>query len=515
MRSALPETYNPYRDVRRVELGFTFGVVAPEAAETAQARSSAQSAVSQLDQTHDEIDQTSAKYGTLEHNLFALDGSFSFYPDDLTGVQTGWQSADISDANGDFDTNPWLRFTFAEPITSYGLMLEFDERLGGDYPKQVVTTVYDAAGRVQEKVTTTPDGWNHAIAVPVQDCGEVHFELVGTHVPCRRVRVCEAVFGMKYRYGADNITSMQVEQSVSPWAESLPATEASATIDNTAQLYNMINPDGLYQYLQSGQYMTCYAKIDGDRIELGKQYFTEASSEDGGLTASLTFHDALYALDDVPYQNGTSGTWTLAQAVQDIIAVTGRKLTAVYDDGLGSTIIRKCIPQDTSCREALRLCAQAAMCTCFVDWQNRLHFSRPEIREAADEWTRDVQHSEAQITVGQLYNAVRLTRRDEYADEEESAEEVFTARNVGADEAECVKEIDNPLAQDGDAVAAWILAWVQRRVSYAVTYRGNPALDLLDTVQIDDVYRVNGKAILTEQRLDYDGGLTSHAAAIR
>ena len=71
---SVPEIYNPYRDVRRVELGFVFGVVAPEAAETAQASSSAQSPVSQIEQTHDEIERMSKKYGTLEHNLFALDG---------------------------------------------------------------------------------------------------------------------------------------------------------------------------------------------------------------------------------------------------------------------------------------------------------------------------------------------------------------------------------------------------------------------------------------------------------
>ena len=108
---------------------------------------------------------------------------------------------------------------------------------------------------------------------------------------------------------------------------------------------------------------------------------------------------------------------------------------------------------------------------------------------------------------------MQLTRRDEYA--ENAEDEVFTAKNVAEDDFERVKEVDNPLANDGDAVAAWILGWVQRRVSYDVSYRGNPALDLLDTVQIDDVYGVNGKAIITEHNFDYDGGLKSDATAIR
>ena len=84
-----------------------------------------------------------------------------------------------------------------------------------------------------------------------------------------------------------------------------------------------------------------------------------------------------------------------------------------------------------------------------------------------------------------------------------------------ANDFERVKEVNNPLANDGAAVAAWILGWVQRRVSYDVSYRGNPALDLLDTVQIDDVYKVNGNAMITEHNFDYDGGLKSNATAIR
>lgn len=508
-----PTTYNPYRDVRCVELGFVFGVVAPEAAATAQASSSTQSPVSQIEQTHDGVEQMSAKYGTLEHNLFVLDGSFELYPDDVSNIQTGWQSADMSGADGTFESNPWLEFVFDQNQDSFGFMLMFDDKLAGYYPAEVITTAYDAAGAVLSTMTTYPDSWKHTVEMPVQNYRRVRFEFVRTNVPFRRVRVCETVFGIKYEYGADNTTSISVKQSVSPWAESLPSAEVTATIDNSEQLYNMINPAGLYEYLQDGQYMEYFAVIDGDRIDMGRQYFTDASSEDGGLTAKITFNDWLYVLDDIEYNDGESGTWALYEAVSTILTAAGVKIVATFDGKLGDAVIRKCIPQGTSCREALRLCAQAAMCTCLVDRQNRLHFSRPEISMAADEWTRDVQRTDAQIVVGQLYNVVKLTRRDEYI--ENAEDEIFTAKNVAEDDFERVKEVDNPLVSDGAAVAAWILGWVQRRVSYDVSYRGNPALCLLDTVQINDVYGVNGKAILTEHNFDYDGGLKSDATAIR
>lgn len=499
----------PYGDTRRVDVGFVFGVVAPEAAALAQPTSSAQSQVSQIGQTHDLVEQMSAKYASLEHNLFLLDGSFDLYPDDVSGVQTGWQSNNMSGADKVFSAPPWLEFSFSQNQDSFGFTLLFDDKLRTDYPAEAITTAYDAGGAVLGTITTYPTSWNHVVDMPIQGYRKVRFEFLRTKLPYRRVRVCEVRFGIKYEYGKNNVTSVSIKQSVNPWAESLPSAEVDATIDNSSHLYNMINPDGLYAYLQDGQYMEHYIDIDGDRVDMGRRYFTAANSDDGGLTANITFNDWLYILDDVEYNNGVTGTWTLSAAIAALLSGTG--MTAVFDGTLGNTTIRKCIPQKTKVREAIRLCAQAAMCTCYVDRDDKLHFVRPTITAKSDTWTRDVQHDDAQVKVGQLYNVVQLTRQDEYAD----TEDIYTAKSVAVDDLERVYEVDNPLVNDGNAVASWLLGWVQRRVSYAVTYRGNPALDLLDTVQIDDVYGVNGQAIITAHDFDFDGGLESDAVAIR
>lgn len=246
---------------------------------------------------------------------------------------------------------------------------------------------------------------------------------------------------------------------------------------------------------------------------MGRQYFTSAESEDGGLTAKITFNDRLLVMDDMPYNGGADGIWTLSAAVTALLTVSGTGIEAVFDGALGQTVIRKCIPEKTSIRDALRMSAQAAMCTCYMDRENRLHFFVPAVNAAADEWTRDVQHEDAQVKVGQLYNVVQLTRRNDYV--ENAEDEVFTAKNVAADDFERIYEVTNPLVQDGAEVAAWLLGWVQRRVSYDVTVRGNPALELLDTVQIDDIYGVNGKALLTQLNYDYNGGIKCNAEAIR
>lgn len=509
----IADSYTPYADSRRVNLSFVFGVVSPGASSLAQPSSSEQAIVSQIAQSHDEIEEMTSKYASLEQDIFLLDGSFSIYPDNTSLVQVGWQSANMSNANGTFTTSPWLEFSFPEPQDSYGFTLLFDDKVEDDYPTQVQTTVYNASGTVLQTKTTEPNSWSHVIDMPIQGYSKVHFEFLKTNQPYRRIRVCEVRFGINYEYGCSNLENVTVKQSISPWAANLPSTEVSAVVDNSDQLYNMVNPAGLYAYLQDGQFMEYHIEINGVRIPMGKQYFTNAESEDGGLTANITFNDWLYILDDVEYNNGTTGTWTLQEAISDILSTAGIDKDSVYEGTVGTVVIQKCIPQKTSCREAIRICAQAAMCTCFIDNADVLHFIRPSVLTKVDEWTQDVQHSDAQVKVGQLYNVVQITARNEYIENGEDV--IYTAKNVAAGDFERIYEVTNPLVVDGNLVAEWILSWVQRRVSYEVTYRGNPALDLLDTIQIDDVYQVNGLAILTQQNFEFDGGLSATATAIR
>src|SRR5699024_11070734 len=214
-------------------------------------------------------------------------------------------------------------------------------------------------------------------------------------------------FGIQYSYNAKSISSVTIRQSVNPWAESLASAEVDATIDNSDQLYNMINPEGLYLYLQDGQFMEWSLIVNDEPIYMGRAYFTSAESEDGGLTASITFNDRLLVMDDMEFNGGADGTWTLEAAVSAILTASGTGITAVFDGSLGNTTIKKSIPQGTSMREALRLCAQAAMCTCYIDRNNELHFFTPSVASTADdEWTRDIQHEDAQVKVGQLYNVV-------------------------------------------------------------------------------------------------------------
>ena len=70
----------------------------------------------------------------------------------------------------------------------------------------------------------------------------MRFTLAKPACPTGEVRVCGVRFGINYEYNRTNIERITVRQSVSPWCESLPSAEVEATVNNSGQLYNMINP---------------------------------------------------------------------------------------------------------------------------------------------------------------------------------------------------------------------------------------------------------------------------------
>lgn len=514
-------SFNAYTDSRWVNLGFSFGVVSPGAAETAAPTSSVQAVYSSLNQLCDSIETPTAKYATLEQDLFLLDGSFHLYPDmdRVADSQIGWLSAAISGADGTFTENPWIVFTLPEKHSSFGFTIVGNSYMPDEYGTEILLQVWDENNSFLINETVQIDSWNYFINLPADDYKKVRVEFLKTSKPYRRVRLTEFIFGAKYNYEKKSIVSANSKSAVSPWMETLSSDEFSATINNQNQLYNMVNPTGLYRYLQDGQYMDWWVSVNGEEINMGRQYFTRAESQDGGLTANITFNDWLLMLDSYSYNNGTTGTWTLAEAIASIIAVSGLAVTAVFDDDLGETIIGKCVPQSTSCREAIRLAAQAAMSACYVDRNNQLHFFRPQIGNLAEQITRRQLAEDAQIKIGEYFNYVKLTVTDEYTDdgfgEIKPTTNIYTASNIVEGEIVRPYELDNPLVVKGQDVADWLLSWVERRTRYEFRYRGNPAVDLLDTLQIHDVYGVNANSVLIEHNFSYDGGMVADGKTIK
>jgi hypothetical protein len=124
---------------------------------------------------------------------------------------------------------------------------------------------------------------------------------------------------------------------------------------------------------------------------------------------------------------------------------------------------------------------------------------------ADDELNPDNMYSMGGVGVSEPVDCVELTVYNEYAETE-------TLYTSGAGRR--VKAVENPCAHNGQEVADWILAQCNRRIRYDKQNRGNPAVEIGDTLKIHDAYSENRNAVVIGQDINFDGGLSAKTKAV-
>lgn len=500
--------YKPYADTRRVTAQAVYELISVTAADTATATASSEGPISKVSQTHDKIVSMSNIVATLEPDSWLLDGRRKT-PNAFDNGEVGWWSDNQSDENGEFSVPEVLTHTFPVPQSSKGFTVVFDDK-ANEYATDFALTAYDVSDNIISSLHITDNTSSVCVIdLPSDNYSKTVLEVYKTSKPFRYVRVCERVFGFLQYFRGNDIYSIDIIYAIDPTMQSLPAGQLVLTLNNGARQYNILNPKGIYKYLQTGQGINTLISIGGEEVNTGRYYFEQAKSSNGAITASITAYDKIWALDKTRCNIGTTGTWTVEAAITAVLADSGLAITTVIPTEIGARTVNKCIPKDTTHREALRLIAQAGMCNCIFDRLDRLVFFEPEISTAVDILTADNMEEFPEVTDTGLTNTVIITVRDEYAD----TEVIHTATNQASDEDAKTLEIDNPLVASAD-VAAWTLSLMGMRYEYVVSEMGNPAREVGDSVQMADVYGENSTALLTEQRVMYDSGLSCTIKAV-
>ena len=510
MRSTSP-AYSPYSDVRWVDFNIRFELLDEAARGAAVAAVSGQESVSQLGQLTDGVEQMSAKYASLEPNSWALDGTYHIIPDNLSEVQTGWWDNVLSDEDGVFSAPPFLSFYFGgAAIDTIGFTLCFE---GDSYPTRIKVTIYDAdQTTIIKQDTFSNNDLNCIIDMPIQGYYAVKFEFLKTSIPQRRVRLAECLFGIVQDFDGDNLKSAQITYGADLISESLPSRQLDFVFENLDKKYNLINPSGLYAYLQQGQDIYAHAVINGERVSMGKFEYTSAKTDDDDVTARITANDVVLLSLESVFNGGSNTTTTLQTAVDTVLAGLDIETSLAYPD----YSVSMAIPQDTTKREAIRLLAQAARCSVWIDRDGVLQIQPLTTSETeADTLNGDNMPTMGGISVAEPVDMVELTVRNEYTTDlegEPTTTEIIYTSGSGRR----VKAIDNPCvaAANGQEVADWLLAQCNRRVQYDKVNRCNPAVEISDTLKIYDAYGENRNAVVIQQDISYDGGLSARTKAV-
>jgi hypothetical protein len=399
-------------------------------------------------------------------------------------------------------------FAFSEPMTTYGWSLFFDEK-NKIHATEVQITAYAEDG---ETVLMSMLYYNDKSALYVsnivEDYSFVKIEFLSVNEPFRKVRLSEVDFGLTQHFGRDTLVKAAIIEDADIIARTLPARQLTFTFDNSGKIYNMLKPDMLYNYFSSGSKISVTMNVNDDTIDMGSFFFTAAETQSNALTAQITANDVIIQLDKMLYSHDVNEEMTLEEAVNVILE--GVDIERQYDEGLASVRVNLSTASSVSRREMLRMLAQAAMCTCFVNRDNKLVFTNLVTREA----------NVSSIDKHALYNFNGLAV-DDYIDKVtllcNDPLMYGGTRQYEAGEGTHPVEVNNPCVaeENGAAVAAWLLEGYKRRVRYKVKNRCDPAVEIGDTVRLDDTYGENLNAVVNGIDIRWSGGMYATTRAVR
>ena len=209
-------------------------------------------------------------YGTLEHNLFVLDGSMEEFPDNPTDLV--YFSSGLSDVNGILPSNQTITIRFSQRHTSFGLTLYFLE----SYPTELEILWYDIYDILQSKKTFRPNNLVYFCKNQVENYGRVVITFKKA-LPFHNVKLQYIQYGTKLVWGPDTITSGKLINDTDPISDKISTDKLTFAFVDYDDEFNVGNASGLHKTFQKKQRMLPYEVIDGEKIPLGV-FFLESNS---------------------------------------------------------------------------------------------------------------------------------------------------------------------------------------------------------------------------------------------
>ncbi len=339
---------------------------------------SAGAVISRLDQVTNRKRHTPGAYATWEPNRWKLDGSFVLPPrPEETEYELGWWSEDLCDADGVFTPAQQISIVCGAVYNAAGITVSFDPE-GDEYASDFALLAYDGSGGIIHQEIVTDN--TKAIYLMERNLPQFkRIELVITRW-CkgpRRARVIEIDFGIVQDYGEAELMYLDVVEDLDATSRSLPTNELRFQLDNQDKRFNIMNPTGLYHFLQRRQRVIAEIGVDvGGSVEYvpaGTYYLIDWKSDEGAMTASFTARDAMDLLQDT-YRKGLRGTTTIYALVETVLQDAG---TTAYeiDQALQSVQVSGAIPL-VSHRDALQMIAIAGRAVVYADRTGKVIMER-------------------------------------------------------------------------------------------------------------------------------------------
>lgn len=358
-------------DARRIFAKAVIDLISPDITYGA-VTADTQNAYSKPTQLYNKNFDAPKRYATLEHNRWALDGTFDIFPDnpaDLTD-DVGFIGDSLCDAGGNFSPAAWVQLNFSNVSVLQACSVWFSsDPLDGvavDFTieiKQGGTTYYSKSITGNRSVSVSFEGFT----VYNPDC--IRVTVTKWSIPHRRLRAVEIVPGIYEMWTNDILASLDISQEVNFSCLSLPYGTCTLSMDNLSRRFEPRSKNGLFQSIEERQGIPISLGVETpggtEWVPAGIYYQKSGGWTTGnnGLTMQWDLVDIIGLLADRAYIPPATLPTTLDGWAQSLVAQLGVNFADRYhvDPAYASKAITATADelQGKTCGEILRYACMA------------------------------------------------------------------------------------------------------------------------------------------------------------
>ena len=326
-------------DARRTLLRAVIDLIDPDIVYGAGA-ASGQSAYSRLAQLHDKVFTDPPKRATLEHDRWALDGTWGIFPDDpaALGDHIGYLGDVLSGEDGTFSTAPWVELQFSGVTILQACSVYFPDNDYDGVPEEFTVEVKQGGTAYFSKSFTGNTAASVSLdGFTVNNPDAIRVTVSKWSRASRRFREVEIVPGIYEEWDNDIIASFSVKQQGDVSCLSLPYGTCTLKMDNLSRRFEPRSKSGLFQSIEERQGVETYIGVrlaDGTveykRVGVFYQYSDGWKTGDNGLTMQWDLVDIIGLLADRAYLAPTVLPITLSGWIASLVSQLGTNFADRY-----------------------------------------------------------------------------------------------------------------------------------------------------------------------------------------
>ena len=226
----VPESY--------VEISYR--VTDPDADADASASATNNADISKVSQTIDNGTHSFAKYASLEHNIWGLNGSFPIYTNSMQ--DTGYVSSVVSGADCAFVTRPVITISFTRVFTNpiAGVSIDWSNAFN-EYASEFTITAYANGTQTAQLAVTGNTNILTVNEFTISSYDTIEIEVIKWCKPNRRCRIEQIVCGVIKVFTRGDLLGFDFSESSDLMSLELPKNEIVWKINNVDSAWNPDN----------------------------------------------------------------------------------------------------------------------------------------------------------------------------------------------------------------------------------------------------------------------------------